>query len=61
MICFIINFVGPDIFKFVADFFVTGLLPPGINSTHIALIPKVKDPKFVPEFRPISSVMWSIR
>ncbi|GKC20252.1 RNA-directed DNA polymerase, eukaryota, reverse transcriptase zinc-binding domain protein, partial [Tanacetum coccineum] len=41
---------GPD----VKDFFLNGKLPREVNSTLIALIPKVQDSKSVTDFRPIA-------
>jgi hypothetical protein len=38
----------------ITHFFNTGMLDPRINTTHIALIPKVSNPGSVNEFRPIS-------
>ena len=32
----------------------SGIIPESINTTYIALIPKIKDPKKVADFRPIS-------
>jgi hypothetical protein len=38
----------------IIHFFNSGMLDPRINSTHIALIPKISNPGNVSEFRPIS-------
>ena len=46
--------VGPDIVKEIWEFFETGKLPARINETHIHLIPKVKSPRTVAEYRPIA-------
>jgi hypothetical protein len=43
-----------DIIAAVREFFVTGIMPEGVNSTTIVLIPKVDNPRMMTEFRPIS-------
>ena len=43
-----------DIIEAVRRFFVTGLMPEGVNDTTIVLIPKVDNPQCLAEFRPIS-------
>jgi len=42
--------------RFITEFHRNGKLSRGINSTFIALIPKVKSPQKLNEFRPISLV-----
>ncbi|GKC14822.1 RNA-directed DNA polymerase, eukaryota [Tanacetum coccineum] len=59
------RFVGPDFCSAVECFFDNGKFPKGCNSSFIALIPKVRDAKFVTDFRPVdfehfSSAMASI-
>ena len=46
--------VGDVVTKTILDFLHHGLYPPNFNETHIVLIPKVKEPKRVTDFRPIS-------
>ena len=46
--------VSPIVPKSVLDFLNLGITPPNFNKTHIVLIPKVKEPKRVTDFRPIS-------
>jgi len=43
----------PDFLRFIAKFFVNASFPKGRNSSFIALIPKVKDPQAISDFRPI--------
>ena len=38
----------------VRDFFCNGLMESNVNYTHIALVPKKKNPLGVADFRPIS-------
>ena len=38
----------------ILDFLNHGVSPPNFNKTHIVLIPKVKTPKKVTDYRPIS-------
>ena len=46
--------VGDVVTKTILDFLNYDLYPPNFNETHIVLIPKVKEPKRVTDFRPIS-------
>ena len=46
--------VKKDMIEAVTYFFHTKRLPPQWKSTFITLIPKVKSPKIVKEYRPIS-------
>ena len=48
------NIVGSDISHVVLDFLTSRRMLGCINFTHIALIPKVKAPNCMSEFRPIS-------
>ncbi|PNX60849.1 cysteine-rich receptor-like protein kinase, partial [Trifolium pratense] len=45
-----------DVMRFISDFHRNGKLSKGINSTFIALIPKVDSPQRLNDFRPISLV-----
>jgi len=45
-----------DLLNFFAEFYRHGKLTKGLNSTFIALIPKVESPQRVADFRPISLV-----
>jgi hypothetical protein len=45
-----------DIMRFVSEFHRNGKLTKGLNSTFIALIPKVDSPQRLNDFRPISLV-----
>lgn len=45
-----------DMLKFISDFMEKGLLPKGMNSSFIALIPKKLEPLLASDFRPISLI-----
>lgn len=45
-----------DVMRFMSDFHRNGKLTRGINSTFIALIPKIDSPQRINDFRPISLV-----
>ena len=46
--------IGEDVSKVVLNCLNSGSIPSSINRTFITLIPKVKSPSVVSEFRPIS-------
>lgn len=46
--------VVDDVTKFCHDFMMTGMLPEGINRTLVCLIPKIKHPKQMTDYRPIA-------
>ena len=46
--------IGEVVTKNILDFLNNGLSPPNFNETHIVLIPKIKEPKRVSDYRPIS-------
>lgn len=46
--------MGRDVVNLVLGYLNGSLSLSGINGTYLVLIPKVKDPKVVTEFRPIS-------
>jgi hypothetical protein len=48
--------VKRDVMRFITDFHRNGKLTRGINTTFIALIPKVDSPQRLNDFRPISLV-----
>jgi hypothetical protein len=50
------NIIGGDIVQMVDEFYRTNLLPPGINSSFVTLIPNVKGANKLHDFRPISLV-----
>ncbi|MCI52282.1 cysteine-rich receptor-like protein kinase, partial [Trifolium medium] len=45
-----------DIMRFITEFHHNGKLSKGINSTFIAIIPKIDSPQRLNDFRPISLV-----
>lgn len=46
--------VGAEVVSFCQSFMHTSVLPDCINDTHIVLIPKIKQPDVMSNFRPIS-------
>lgn len=50
------NIVDKDVVVAVTQFFVSGIFPPGCNSSFTALIPKIQDAKVVKDFRPTSLI-----
>ncbi|XP_073367603.1 uncharacterized protein [Aegilops tauschii subsp. strangulata] len=46
--------VKEEVIEAVRHFFESGIMPEGVNATSIVLIPKVKDPTRLAEYRPIS-------
>ena len=46
--------VGPKLIDYVLDILNSGRMPRSLNETYICLIPKVKCPQNVTNFRPIS-------
>ena len=46
--------VGDDVINAVLDFLNNGAMSPDVNVTQIVLIPKIKSPKKMSDFRPIS-------
>ncbi|GJX88544.1 RNA-directed DNA polymerase, eukaryota [Tanacetum coccineum] len=50
------NLIGPDLCVAVEWFFDHSCFTKGCNSSFVSLIPKVQDPKFVSDYRPISLI-----
>ena len=50
------NELKPKFLRFLAEFHVNAAFPKGLNSSFIALIPKLKDPQHISDFRPISLI-----
>ena len=46
--------MGESVINAVLDYFNSGVMDPAINYTHIVLIPKIKSPEKMSDFRPIS-------
>jgi hypothetical protein len=45
-----------DVMRFISEFHRNGKLTKGLNSTFIALVPKIDNPRRLNDFRPISLV-----
>ena len=54
--------VGDNVVTAVLDYLNSGVMGPDVNHTNIVLIPKIKTPKRMSEFRPISlcNVLYKI-
>jgi hypothetical protein len=54
--------IGDEVCSVVLNILNSGVMPTELNMTHIALIPKKKDPLCVSDFRPISlcNVLYKI-
>lgn len=50
------NFVGEEFVNMITDFFENGELPKAVNTTWVALIPKLEGAVELKDFRPISIV-----
>lgn len=50
------NLIQDEMFKCILNFFRTGSLPGGMNSSFITLIPKIDQPLQVKDYRPISLI-----
>ena len=56
------DLVGSEVTIFVQNFFLTGVLPQGLNDTHLVLISKKSKPKTMQDLRPIAlcNVLYKI-
>lgn len=48
------DIIGDDVIREIQDFFISGTLHQRQNETHLRLIPKIKGPKQVSDYRPIA-------
>lgn len=48
------SLLGKDIVQAILEYLNSGSLPPSLGHSFIILIPKVKSPKYIYEYRPIS-------
>ena len=48
------HIVGDDVINAVLDFLNNGIMEPDFNYTHIVLIPKIKSPEKITDYKPIS-------
>lgn len=57
-----IYMIKHDVCQAVQIFFETGAIPENVNSTVLVLIPKIKDPQDLTQYRPISlcNVLYKI-
>ncbi|GKV39420.1 hypothetical protein SLEP1_g47185 [Rubroshorea leprosula] len=55
------DLVGNDVCRAVQHFFTTGFMLREMNKTKIVLIPKVKNPKVITQYRPISLCNFSYK
>ncbi|GKA93535.1 hypothetical protein Tco_0815521 [Tanacetum coccineum] len=50
-----------DSYSFVDNFLTSGIMPPGLNSPFITLVPKISNPINIKDFWPISLIGFSIK
>lgn len=55
------EWIGIDVLNLISSFYQTSSMPPEINCTHIALIPKVSAPLRLKIIGRLVSVMWLIK
>ncbi|KAL6146659.1 hypothetical protein ACLB2K_057337 [Fragaria x ananassa] len=55
------DFVGLDVVHAVTSFFQTGYILPNLNSSFVALIPKVQEADVITQFRPIAMANFSFK
>lgn len=55
------EFIKEHVYRFHQNFHETGRLPPGMNSSFIALIPKILSSKSVDDYRPISLINCTLK
>ena len=48
------SFIGTDVIRYCLSILNEGVSMTNINKTHIVLIPKIKDPRIITQYRPIS-------
>ena len=48
--------IKPDVLRFLDEFYVNSVFPKGCNASFLALIPKVADPQYLNDYRPISLI-----
>ena len=48
--------IKPNILRFLDEFHVNSVFPRGCNASFLALIPKVADPQYLNDYRPISLI-----
>lgn len=53
--------IKTDLLQLVQKFFQTSVLDPRLNQTHIVLIPKIKSPENISQYRPISLCNFSYK
>lgn len=58
---FVWNVIKDDFMQVISNFQVNLTLPSGLNSSFIALVPKVSTPKEVGDFRPISLINFTMK
>lgn len=55
------DIIGEDVINYVKEFEISEKIPRGCNSSCIALLPKVEDPLFMSDYRPLSLIGCQFR